>query len=608
MAFDSQRNRTVLFGGYSFEQESEQNDTWEYDGADWTLRNTPVAPPPRDSHAMAFDEVRQAVVLFGGYRNSISTASNETWEWDGTEWTLITPVTSPPARHAHAMTFDRARGEIVMLGGYPTGPSLGGITWIWDGVNWTQRAQFPTVPTGDFWNSSLVLDASRGEAILYGGKSGTEFLDATWGWNGTNWSQRTVGNIPPARNSHGMAFDEARGEIVMFGGSGAQPRYADTWIWNGSSWSGPIVSPPAIAVFDMSSRESGIWNFTTIDLPSGITVQFNKNTSNTPVIWLATGEVNIAGGIDLDGEDGFGTVTPGDESPGGPGGFAGGLGGRRFEISGSYAGTPGQGPGGGFPGTIPDEPVGAGNGSYGTKGTGSGASLSGEVYGNRYIQPLLGGSGGGGGRSANQGNGGNGGGGGGGLLIASSDLITLNGSIHANGGEGGGAGLGGPGGNGSGGGIRLAAPMIEGTGSILAVGGSNTNGQGGDGRIRLDGFDVSPSITSSPPASFGPPISTGLENQATIVITQVAGAGVPANPTGNLASPDVIFTETGSVTVDLQTTNIPVGSDLTVRITASGQELLETATVGPGGSAQTVFPMVPAGVGTVQAYAEFAAP
>jgi hypothetical protein len=60
MAFDALRQRIVLFGGGGLA------DTWEWDGATWTQRMPTTSPPMRPSHAMAYDAVRQRVVVFDG--------------------------------------------------------------------------------------------------------------------------------------------------------------------------------------------------------------------------------------------------------------------------------------------------------------------------------------------------------------------------------------------------------------------------------------------------------------------------------------------------------------------------------------------------------------
>jgi hypothetical protein len=67
-------------------------DTWTWDGSAWTAQNPPVMPSPRTGAAIAFDSVRQKVVLFGGFAGNPyqpGTALTDTWEWDGTTWKKV---------------------------------------------------------------------------------------------------------------------------------------------------------------------------------------------------------------------------------------------------------------------------------------------------------------------------------------------------------------------------------------------------------------------------------------------------------------------------------------------------------------------------------------
>ncbi len=75
----------VLFGGYNGQPSS---DTWEWNGALWTLR--PVAgPAPRYSHAMTYDSARRCAVMFGGIRGT--TVFSDTWEYYGRRLTGPAP-------------------------------------------------------------------------------------------------------------------------------------------------------------------------------------------------------------------------------------------------------------------------------------------------------------------------------------------------------------------------------------------------------------------------------------------------------------------------------------------------------------------------------------
>src|SRR5262252_4310106 len=92
LAFDILRGRTVLFGGLTATLRA---DTWEWDGAIWTLRSPANAPPARTDHAMAYDPSRACTVLFAGVAG---VALADTWEWDGVSWRQCFPALSPPPR------------------------------------------------------------------------------------------------------------------------------------------------------------------------------------------------------------------------------------------------------------------------------------------------------------------------------------------------------------------------------------------------------------------------------------------------------------------------------------------------------------------------------
>jgi hypothetical protein len=79
MAYDAARQRVVLFAGQGYGNPA--NDLWEWDGNEWSYpTRSPNPPPPRGAHALAYDVVRQCVVLFGGNVMMLGQ-SNDTWEY-----------------------------------------------------------------------------------------------------------------------------------------------------------------------------------------------------------------------------------------------------------------------------------------------------------------------------------------------------------------------------------------------------------------------------------------------------------------------------------------------------------------------------------------------
>lgn len=624
MAYDAARNRIVLFGGQV--NGVNQNDTWLFDGVHWTRVFPANSPVPRYGHRMVYDGARQQVVLFGGHRGD--TRLNDTWIWDGTNWTQRTPANSPSPREYHAMAYDSARQEVVLHGGN-SDASGNAETWTWNGTDWSLKSP-ATAPPGHN-NSALAYDAARQEVLLFGNQG------QTWVWNGTTWTQRSPFGPPSARNHLTMDYDPVRQEVVLFSGS----NQSDTWTWNGTAWTrktptrqiagrqghmmawhgglqrmvvfgGDIPSVDdwsadtdfwngtdwvshsgKFQAFDMTARANGVWNFTSINIPSGVTVVFQKNVQNTPVRWLATEDVVINGAVDVSGEFGANNLPPGVAARGGPGGFDGGRGGIRVSASGSFVGSPGQGPGGGAPGTA--QQTSPQNLRDGRNGEFNG------VYGNAFLQPLIGGSGGGGGASNNDNDGGNGGGGGGAIMIASSRDITLNGVIRANGGEYQWSNAS-YGGRGSGGAILLRADRVTGPGTLQAFGGQ-PNIQ--NGRIRVEAYVRSLTGNQTPTAVVGLPAASGELNQVgTLTIVSVDGVNVVQPPSGNLNTPDVVFSDAGQVNVVINGADIPDGTPVNLRVTTANS-VITAGPVNMQSGTVTIPVTVPAGVGTLQATAQF---
>ena len=336
--------------------------------------------------------------------------------------------------------------------------------------------------------------------------------------------------------------------------------------------------------------EDGIFNFTTFEIDDGATVTFNRNTANTPVVILTSGDVTINGTLDASGTDGADTAAAGngnlgdDGLPGvgGPGGFDGGLGGS----SGAPVGGNGLGPGGGAGGPRPVPS----NAQFGCRGAGAGFATVGgntrftcngdvpiaQPYGSPGLQPLIGGSGGGGGHAGPVFAGSGGGGGGGAIMIASSGRVTVTGAVLANGGAGGlvdgsaASGVGGIGGEGSGGAIRIVATTVAGNGIIQALNNPNARSASGstasDGRIRIEAENMIRTAPTTPAFTLSGPQPIFLANIPSVRITNVAGLSVPDSPTG---AGDVIIPEAtpNPISIEFATTNIPIGNIIELSVT-----------------------------------------
>jgi Bacterial Ig-like domain (group 2) len=83
--------------------------TWRWNGSGWAMAANAGPPGPRFGPAMAYDAHRNRVVLFGGFTGAGYRA--DTWEWDGTQWSLIpSPAIRQPAANQHWRFLPRAGG------------------------------------------------------------------------------------------------------------------------------------------------------------------------------------------------------------------------------------------------------------------------------------------------------------------------------------------------------------------------------------------------------------------------------------------------------------------------------------------------------------------
>jgi hypothetical protein len=110
----------------------------------WTNLNPASAPAARDSYALAYDPVRAVTVLYGGH------GFNDTWTFGfPSQWTQQSPTAAPHSQLGAAMAWSASENNIVLFGGQTNGTNLN-QTWVWDGANWTQKSP-STNPPGRYF-------------------------------------------------------------------------------------------------------------------------------------------------------------------------------------------------------------------------------------------------------------------------------------------------------------------------------------------------------------------------------------------------------------------------------------------------------------------------
>lgn len=260
MVYDAAQGKVVLFGGATGPG-TYLNDTWTWDGTNWTELSPKTVPPQRSTHSMAYDAGHGQVVLFGGL-GVTGNALGDTWVWDATNWTQESPQASPSARTGMVMDYDSAHQQVILFGGSANAVISNGTlfndTWVWDGTNWSQKS--PQASPAARSNTAMVYDAAHAQTVLFAGFGAlSTILGDTWLWDGNNWTQQNPQAIPPTRYKQAMVYDSVHNAAVLFGGKNAELGYLnDTWIWNGGA-----LPPPGPSVSSVLSA-SGFGGFSSV--------------------------------------------------------------------------------------------------------------------------------------------------------------------------------------------------------------------------------------------------------------------------------------------------------------------------------------------------------
>jgi MYXO-CTERM domain-containing protein len=285
MVFEKSTGKVLLFGGGRSSSNGDDaplgialslGDTWQYDPATqaWSESKPATAPAARHDLGMAWDSARNKAVLFGGLSvakvGDPAAGKQDVWDWDPTlgTWTEQTATgDKPSARCAHGLAFDANRKKVVLFGGWDASTGFGlRDLWDWNPTDGTWSKRLSGTEAGMPWGhvyASLVADDARARLLLVTGATG--FIQAgieppqmaTYDWRpnylmGTRdvWEidpaaptvkdRSQAYNVPPARIWPAMGYNQSTGKAYLFGGSGKGPDsnaiLDDTWEWDGQTW------------------------------------------------------------------------------------------------------------------------------------------------------------------------------------------------------------------------------------------------------------------------------------------------------------------------------------------------------------------------------------
>ena len=270
------------------------NDTWDWNRANWVQLSPATSPSGREFASMAYDPAMNGgeLLLFGGTRST--GYYNDTWAWNGSTWdqvgnagdltctgnvheqpfgpfrgvlwpttrptvaswscsavttvrrTLVTPgpgTAVPGTAHARHQPFGplfsdhglrrrhQPAGPVRRLGQHSRQRHLDLERQHQHLVPAHPASSPPPVP-GRLWPTTRPTVASW--SCSAAGDNGTTYND-TWDWNGATWGQLAPTSSPMARAALTMSYDVSTAQMVLSGGYNGTTYYNDTWIMGAPS-------------------------------------------------------------------------------------------------------------------------------------------------------------------------------------------------------------------------------------------------------------------------------------------------------------------------------------------------------------------------------------
>lgn len=199
--------------------------------ATWRDQTTNIASG-NQFEAAVYNGKRQSIDALFQRRNNADSSDIVAVRYALDNLVSVADDNTPAIRYASVMTYDAARGVVVLFGGMNDFGLLGD-TWEFDGTSWRHRDVVGPSPRR---SPVLTYDAAHQRAVLFGG-GGNAPSDETWTLDGESWALLPIANPPPARSNAAFAYDDRRQRVVVFGGIGAASIVPlDTWEFDGAAW------------------------------------------------------------------------------------------------------------------------------------------------------------------------------------------------------------------------------------------------------------------------------------------------------------------------------------------------------------------------------------
>lgn len=108
-------------------------ELYAWSGTAWNLVGAPLAGPAL-SPTQGIAQLIDGILLFDG---GTAQGAASTWRWSSNAWSRLGATTAPGLRSGHAMAWDPVRNRVVLFGGFVNRNELRD-TWEWTGQSWIE--------------------------------------------------------------------------------------------------------------------------------------------------------------------------------------------------------------------------------------------------------------------------------------------------------------------------------------------------------------------------------------------------------------------------------------------------------------------------------------
>lgn len=235
MAWDPVRKVAVVHGGNTNAADITfwTGDTWEFNGTAWTriVENGPALQSPM----LEYDRRAGEMLLLG----QNSSRESEMYRLTATGWSKITPTNLPKCVGQGSLIYMNHTNSVFLVGGTCSNTAPTDDTYEWNGTDWRELGAQPT--QGYVTAFALTYDPIRMEMILFGGdeygarNSTYKFRDNSWRVIGKTWD-------PGPRSMYVFEQDPVHGVGWLFGGFNDNVNFGDLWKYSNGVWERTLVT------------------------------------------------------------------------------------------------------------------------------------------------------------------------------------------------------------------------------------------------------------------------------------------------------------------------------------------------------------------------------